>query len=261
MTTKNYIDEIKLRISRLVAGLDVNDYEIVDMLNNHRLAVQRTTMPYLYNRYGDILELPYNLGVQDLDMINQPYIPDLSYAIYRYPLPTNFIKPINLIVQIGDNVPFIRKQARNISEKEIYSILLNDWLTPTFDQPVYATKQWSVIPATNEPGDNELIVGFAYDPALGEPHTWDGYLQLWYVRALDMLDYDNDMENILSPDLQQLVILEVIKNILQELSPSTDLGMIRRDLQIAYQNLQQNYYIEEAMKVELLESNKQEGAV
>lgn len=262
MTVKNFIDEIKLRLSRIVSGIEVNDYELVDMINNHRLAVQRATIPYLYNRYGDIINIPFNAGTLDTDMINQNYVAGINYVVYQYNLPDNFIQPINLIFQhrINDNET-IRREARQISEREIYTVLLHDWIQPSYDNPVYATKQYSVTIAPELPGSNKLIVGFTYDSNLGDPTTWLGGWQLWYVRALDMLDYDNDLEFTLSPDLEQLVILEVIKNILQDISPTTDLSMIRRDIQMAYQNLQQNYYIEEAMKVQLLESTKTGGGI
>jgi hypothetical protein len=249
MKAKEYIDEIKLRLDRMVVGLTIDTFELLHELNAARREVQIRLLPFLGNRFGSILKTNFNLASIDTKYIDQNYDPTSQYVVYSFAMPDAFIRPVAVYVD-NDNVIFNRYEARPSTLQELYGAVLNKWMLPRFDDPMYAYVYHS-----NNLKEIKIAIGNAPYVAT-EVAAGRLVLEIWYVRALDLLDINSDVDNLLPLDSQEIVILEVIKRVMQKYMPTTDIGLLRRKLQNSYQLNNQNYYEEEAMKVEVLQENK-----
>jgi len=252
MILAEYIDFLKIRLKRYFAGAVVSDVSISNYINTARRKVQNYVLPFMSDRFGNVINIPFNNGVQDPTIQNIQY-GTRAYQVFIYGMPADLLSIDNVYMMWQGASVLYKKQCRQSSKREVYTISIHDWNVPTIDSPIFAY-EYDVFARTIL-----LYIGATFDQATMTSLTnLNATLQVWYVQALLELTEPTDMELYLSPELQELVILEAIKNLLIDYYPSVNLNLINQELMSAFETLMTAYQLDVQTQVEELSTMKKE---
>ena len=73
MILAEYIDFLKIRLKRYFAGAVVSDVSISNYINTARRKVQNYVLPFMSERFGNVINIPFNNGAQDPTIQNIQY--------------------------------------------------------------------------------------------------------------------------------------------------------------------------------------------
>lgn len=250
MTLPQYIDEIKLRLIRLMVVMEMNDSELIMYINQARQDVQRLTIGSHRERYGKSTFV--TAGVVDpVYSIQRPYGQSQA-LVYACRLPTEFIEMWAVTYQVGE---LQRTEARRYDMRELYTIGMHNWNMPTPLRPIYSVLDNY---ANNLPDSTML---FSIGQALNE----EASIQIWYtaaVQGLDLYDagfnYGADNDISIPTELDELVVLYAMRTVMQRIEAPAAAAAIQSQIGMHEQAIVASYQTEKLKVTSLLPS---QGAI
>lgn len=203
-TAKEYIDDVKLRCSRLSVNLELDDPTILTFINASRKRVQQSTIALYPERYGKIVRLDVADAVVSTN--SYAYNPTYGYIIniYSFALPNDFIDAhvVKLRYKLNGtfqdtaytNVTF-NNEARRYDKRELYKLLTQTHNRPTILAPAYAIERNIVtvsagVESNSGSGYSLLLAGL--DTASGylpDEAAYDsGEIEVWYTALVSDLE-------------------------------------------------------------------------
>ena len=241
-----YIDEIKLRLIRLMVVMEMNDSEFVMYVNQARQDVQRLTLHSHRERYGKICQLSVGT-IDQIYSIRRPYTaPQIPLVAFQ--LPVDLIEIFAVQYSEGE---LLTTEARRYDLRELYNVGMHSWNYPTRYRPVY-----TII-------DNYPL----YAPlstmlfSAGQDTQADADITIWYtaaVQGLDLYDagfnYGVDNDITIPMELEELVILYAMRSVMQRIEAPSALQSIIQAIALHEQAIQSGYKVEQLKISSLLPS-------
>jgi hypothetical protein len=243
-TAQGYIDEVKLRISRLGVVSSLNDPFVLTCINRARHEVQKNTLTLYPERYGKILNLA-TFANDAYSEINLPASNKVVGVIY-YTLPDDFIEPYVVLLKWGGNV----SEARQVAKRELFNVGKNAWNYPTSGRPVCATERY------NNAGVWEWRL-YVSDVSAIANYSVD----LWYVAAIDEIENADvadldDTEVTIPPNIEELVLLYSMLYCLENINIEWAYQSIGAEIKIAESVISQDYMLKEVLQEQKLPSKE-----
>lgn len=251
---KEFVDDLRLRLSRLDVKLEIDDAVLLTILNAARKKTQTLTLALHPERYGRIMNIP----LADFTLIPEDVVTNFTHGedinVWWYELPTDFIDAHVVILrfkvdgdieELGgtyDNVIF-NFEARRFDKKELFGVQEQSWNRPTYVTPVYAIER-NIVSVTagasaNTGNDHYLLIS-GLDTATGTIMDFmeSGEIEIWYTAMVPELElYPNplgtisDLELAISIEFEELTMLTAMIGCLQKIRASQELiGELRSEL-------------------------------
>jgi len=281
---KEYIDDIKLRCSRLSVNLELDDPTILTIINAARKKTQQATLALFPERYGKIVLL--DVADLVLDTRSSGFNPTHNYQIdvYSIPLPTDFIDAhvVKLRFQLDGEFPVdsgvthtnttYNMEARRYDKRELYKVLMQSHNRPTIYSPIYSIERNPVSvsngTATNTgTGYNLLIAGL--DTASGylfsEPEyvADTGRIEVWYTALVSELEEfptlgaPADQEVTIPAEFEEMVMLNAMVACMQKVRAAEQItGEVLMELQEYEQEVMSAYTVTKQKAGTLLPSRE-----
>ena len=247
---KEYIDDIKLRLSRLDVKLELDNPSILTILNAARKTVQASTLALYPERYGKVVRIDFGnlVAVTDGEVVNP--ITSVNIEQYTAPLPDDFIEAHVVIMRyvlngnltgIGlgtyTNVTFNR-ECRRFDKRELFNIQQQSRNQPTILAPVYAIERnvvsFTAGVATAAVANYNLIIsgvnfGTGSDTLIATATS--GELEVWYTAMVPELEEFisttpgalSDIELSIPVEFEELIIAHAMIGCLRKVRNSQKL--------------------------------------
>ena len=211
MLCRQYVDEVKLRLTRIGVTVDLSDSEIITYINRARRSVQMVVLPIFEQRFGAFISIPLTNAAQDVMSTVPANYTGEPVNIFRTNIPI-LIDVISAYITWTDPNGIIkRREARRVSKKEMHTINNHSWNLPSIDRPVYAIEMKTLEATPGQTGGWAIYLGGLEDtPTTTILTQANPTFELWYTAPLADFQSLNEMENILSPDLEELAILQTM---------------------------------------------------
>lgn len=265
MTAQQYVDEVKLRLSRTDIVLELNDPLILSYVNKARREVQRATLDIIPERYGEVynvnlLQVLYDQG----EVINTYSGRDIR--VITLALPDDIIDVYTALLYYkmdassawAPDVTY-KAEARRMTKTEMYNVLMHSWNTPSIYRPVYAVER-SVVNGVY--GYWMFISGFDVEAGVT---LWDIAnsirSEIWYIKALDDLETYNaaggvDNEPVIPADIEEVVVYYAMLYCLQNIKEIDSVQSVAADLEQLISVISQNYTLTEQRQLQMLPSKE-----
>lgn len=256
MTIKEYIDEVKIRLTRIGVARDIDDIFLATYINRARQQAQRFVMPITPDRYGKVRR--YNLTglANDIDQPTSYVGKDVQY--WRLDLPDDFLDVHSCIVewQLASNSTIYRAEARQATKFEMYNSAMNPYTSPMRIRPVYILENVLNDPVVmNDPGKTILISAGDNDSL--ELDTNYIECQLWYVHSLYNLDYWlNDNDQVTPYYLEELVINFAIQMALRNINDEKALDAVDAEVKALEKLVKELYIVKTDMVQQFMPSKE-----
>ena len=208
MTARQYIDEIKLRLTRIGVVTKINDAEILTRVNRSRRAIQMMAMPVFEQKFGAYAILP--IATITADSTSSAPVNNFGSVanIYRVPLGFPIIDVISAsIVWTDTSGQILRRECRKVAKREMNTVNYHAWNCPTIDRPIYALEsKYREATPTQLAGQTLYLGGLEDSPATTILSMTNPSVELWYVAPLSDFAQLNELEAVLSPELEELAI-------------------------------------------------------
>lgn len=248
MTIKEYIDEIKIRLSRIGITRDLDDMTLATYVNRARQQVQRFVMPITPDRYGK----RKTFTIDGTTSEDNDYKVSIGYSnktvdYWRFPLPDDYIDAEVCILEWEIDEVIYRSEARQATKFELFNNSVNAFNVPSNHRPVYTTE--NLLAHSN----------------LGYPLTWSGKhfyispgnitdliakatnikVELWYKHSIYDLDYWlNDNDQVTPYYLDELVINFACQLCLRNISDERSIDSVEAESGILKKMIQELYTVQ-----------------
>lgn len=226
-TAQQYIDDVKLRLSRYDAALSLDDATLEMLVNRSRLDVQMATLQMFPERYareytlaGVPVQVPeYNVTVTDSNGSS-------TKTVWRLALPNDLVHDV--VVFYNDAISGTRHMCRKLNKRELYPIMKSGSTTPVPFSPIYCVERDVTT------GSNWIFLSIGSTPI--QPNEF----VIWYLARLPYIQSFNaaqtaDLEIRIGYDVQELVVKTTLLKALEllELNSGTQDIAMEIELQIA----------------------------
>lgn len=261
MTTKEYIDEIKLRLNRTEVQLQMDDPQILTYINMARRQIQRLTMGLFPERYGQKVTINLITGsTLEVDWAMASNYINMPANVWSASLPTDFITPVLVILHWVNTVSGVtyRSEARQMTKTEMFNIQQSAWDSPNIWDPVYTIDRDMIL---SQGGDvykiyiSGLELGNTTLQTLFDISTTVN-LEVWYVGAIMNLDW-LDTELTIPPDFEELVIYYAMTYCLLNMNDNQAIVLVEAERDNLEKMLQQNYELDKLKKVVFIPSKEE----
>lgn len=241
MTAIDYIEEIKLRLSRFDVIKHLNDLLILSYINKGRQQAQRFTLESMPERYARISTFAIGTAAvyTTTDYRGKPV------NLFPVALPNDFLKAYRVILNYTlNNVPK-SWEARYYTVNEIYNTNVLSVNPPMPYAPVYT------VTANNDTNYNILISGLDIPPNSTIFATL-GYTniscEVWYTAAISEIEYrtagnTTDNEVTLPVPLEELVINYAMYHCLRHVNHQAGIELLIKEIRLLESLITQNYEI------------------
>lgn len=248
-TAKEYIDDVKLRCSRLSVNLELDDPTILTFINASRKRVQQSTIALYPERYGKIVRL--DLGNAVASTNSYAFNPTYGYVIdvYSIPLPTDFIDAHVVILRFVldgifqdttyDGITF-NNECRRFDKRELYKVLTQTHNRPTIISPAYSIERNIVnvsagVETNSGTGYNLLIAGLTTSAGslMSESAFVSGEVEVWYTALISELEefpsatpgVVSDREVTIPAEFEELVMMHSMVMCMQKVRAADTITM------------------------------------
>jgi hypothetical protein len=248
-TAKEYIDDIKLRCSRLSVTLELDDPTILTFINASRKRVQQSTIALYPERYSKIVKLDITNAVPSAN--SYAYNPTYGYTIniYSLDLPDDFIDAhvIKLRYKLNGtfqstaftNVTF-NNEARRYDKRELYKLLTQTNNRPTILSPAYAIERNIVTVSAgveSNSGNGYVLLLAGLDTSNGylpdEVAYVSGEVEVWYTALVsDLEEFPSatpgvvaDREVTIPAEFEELVMMHTMVACMQKVRAAEAITM------------------------------------
>lgn len=248
-TAKEYIDDIKLRCSRLSVTLELDDPTILTFINASRKRVQQSTIALYPERYSKIVKLDITNAVPSAN--SYAYNPTYGYTIniYSLDLPDDFIGAhvIKLRYKLNGtfqstaftNVTF-NNEARRYDKRELYKLLTQTNNRPTILSPAYAIERNIVTVSAgveSNSGNGYVLLLAGLDTSNGylpdEVAYVSGEVEVWYTALVsDLEEFPSatpgvvaDREVTIPAEFEELVMMHTMVACMQKVRAAEAITM------------------------------------
>lgn len=268
MDMKGYVDEVKLRLSRLDTAIKLDDPLIATYINRARREVQRMSIAIMPERYGKV-QTAFILPTYYEQAELLTTYSGTAARMLKIGLNDEFIEPVVVILQYtmstgqsNAGVTF-RSEARRMTKQEMYSIQKHAWNSPVDGRPVYSVER----PLD---GTNQSWVLYLSGLDLSDGNTLFDVaealvLEVWYVSALNDLEFYNptvasntDEEQTIPPELEELVVYYAMAYCLRNINMAQAFPSVEADIRMFEDTLKLNYQVDKIQNSIMLPS-KEEG--
>lgn len=248
-TAKEYIDDVKLRCSRLSVNLELDDPTILTFINASRKRVQQSTIGLFPERYGKIIRL--DLANAVISTNSYALNPTFAYVIdvYSLALPTDFIDAHVAILRYKLNGTFqstaytnvtFNNECRRFDKRELYKVLTQTHNRPTILSPIYSIERNIVgvsagVETNSGTGYNLLIAGLttAAGSLMSESAYVSGEVEVWYTALVSELEefpsatpgVVADTETTIPAEFEELVIMNSMVMCMQKVRAADTITM------------------------------------
>ena len=259
MTSREYIDEIKVRMLRENVSMAFNDLTVLDYINEARRQVQLDVVPVMPERYARVTTQVF---VKDevidyrVNNTNLPY----TTRVYQAPLPDGFIEIYQTIVKWTDSSGVTYFPAcRQITKQEMFAIQLQSINRPTTSEPVYCIER-------NQSANSWVIYlsGLDFDATNSIFEETNPELITWHTEAVPDLDLwdntpvgnaDNDIATPL--DLEELIINYTLRALYEVLNATEALPSVDMQIKTLLNRVNGTYMIEKQEEAAALPSKEE----
>ena len=258
MICRQYIDEVKLRLSRIGVVTKINDAEILTYVNRARRAVQMLTLPIYEQRFGAFVQIPIATITADTTSSAPVNYFGRATNIYRVPLGVPVIDIISAYISWTDtNNTIVRRETRRIAKKEMHSINYHSWNLPSIDRPVYAleTKQAEATPGQFA-GDTIYLGGLEDTLTTTILTQANPMFEMWYTAPLADFQAWNEVEPVLSPDLEELAIIQTMLYCLSNFQYIAQKQVVQADFELFKNIALSNYDMMKNKPIQVLPSEE-----
>lgn len=262
MTGRQYIDEVKLRLARHQVLRDLNDPQLLTFVNNGRRAVQQFTMALYRERFGKIYRAAITQAEDTVSRSEHGYLPGVTQNVYMFDLPSDFMEwevAILMWVDATTGVTY-RRPIREVTKQELFSAQTHSWSGGTTWSPLFTvdrqinrtgvaggTYPWVLYLSGLNKSDGTTL----FDDASSVQ------VEVWYVAALDWLEYaDDDVQ--LQDDMEEFVVYYAMLEALELHQDVKTYNSVVQDLQGMQQQIKINYELKKQKHSSLLPSKEGE---
>lgn len=240
MTAKEYIDDLKLRLTRYQVGHDLSDEMLLSFINKARASVQRVLLPMYPERFSTIISIPHTPASlnQDLSLTTVETLGYTNINVYTYVMPNWFIDAYEVIIQWTDQEQnIVQSHCRRHNLNEMYGLYSNSW-----NQPMISTYTY----ALEDNGVNTLMHIAGLD-AIGLVLQTDVVINIFCTAALSDLEHitagalANDTETVIPSFAEELVVTEALLYCFEVLNNKIALDGLRMEKQRLERSLILNY--------------------
>lgn len=256
MTCRQYIDEVKLRLTRIGIVTKINDGEILTYVNRARRAVQMLVLPIYEQRFGAYVQIPIATITADTTASAPANYFGRAINIYRVPLGIPVVDIISAYVSWTDaNGVVVRREARRVAKKEMHTINYHSWNLPSIDRPIYAleTKQAEATPGQFS-GDTIYLGGLEDNLTTTILTQTAPMFEMWYTAPLADFQAYPEVEAVLSPDLEELAILQTMLYCLSNIQYIAQKQVVQTDFELFKNIALSNYDMMKNKPIQVLPS-------
>jgi hypothetical protein len=253
MDAKDYVDEVKLRLSRHDVALDLDEPTVLMYVNEARQAVQRSTMNFYPSNYGKRFNMTAGAGGANWTLGRSVGFSARGATItvesYKATLPTDVIDLVSVQTQHTIQVQVTNPnpppatitqaqtrtyEARRVDFREMFNVMQHSFNRPTPQTPIYAIETNTVT------GDKVLHLSVGQGKAQNGAGTG---VVIWYVAALAPLDLTPNptIEMYIPWQFQEMVVMGAMVSCLQRIQANDHLPSVKAELQ-AYESLKADLY-------------------
>ena len=275
---KQFVDEVKLRLSRHNVVLSLGEPDILMLVNEARRDVQLSTMGLFREFFGKVLRLDTFTIDADLATANQTL--GRTVNVWRTVMPIDFIDTyvVNLRYQLNGtiaefggasytNVTF-DAPCRRVNKRELFGVQGQSWNTPTLHHPIYAVeKKLTDLANPYSPNYIMYLAGLDVD---GTTTIFDVaeadsvMIEMWYVAALPALEEQPSLVPGSVPDtelaiphaFEELVILNAMMLCLQKTDNQEAMASVKADQDMMMMLIEDQYNVSRQKRSMLLESRQ-----
>jgi hypothetical protein len=229
---QQYVDDVRLRLSRYDISAEVDNGMLEMLVNRARHDVQLATLwvfPERYARETTIAAAPS--AVANYATTSPTLAGSVTNAVYEVALPSDFIEEVQVFIK-DDSTNFWA--ARKLNKRELFQIMRNVWNCPTLQNPIYYVER--------SPGDATYTIG----ASKGATAVATNDIKLWYLAKLPYLQLFGtggaaDPEVRIGYDCQELVVTLATLKTCQALQFSDALPTITGDIDLNIYILEEMY--------------------
>jgi len=280
---KEYIDDLRLRLSRLDVKLEIDDSTLLTVLNAARRRTQTLTLSLYPERYGRVMTLDITT---DLNLIPEDEVLNATHNdtinVYYAVLPPDFIDAQAVILRYNmdgtawgvtyDNVTFSH-EARRFDKRELYGIQEQSWNRPTYTAPVYGIERNIITVTGGAPaisGNNYYLLFAGLSD--GNQTIMDisafqhGRVEVWYTALVPDLELFpsgspgtvSDLELAIPIEFEELTMLNAMVSCLQKVRNAEQLLIDARGELAEWEGLVSEMYSVGKLKESTLLPSKEE---
>lgn len=260
LNARQYIDEVKLRLSRHNVTLELDDPTICTFVNRARREVQYSTLGLLPECYGKIVQL--SALVQDSSLSQTNTTHNRPTTVYRVSLPLDFIEPTvvmlrytltGVIASLGRtfNGETYDYEARRVDKRELFGVQMQSWNQPSIIAPVYVVEKKLVDLAAGALANPILYLGgLDIDNATTLVDVADRVVvEVWYTAALPDLELvpslapgaPPDQELALPMEFEELVVYNAMIDCLQKIGAQSAIPSVKAELELLQSLVEDTY--------------------
>lgn len=233
---QQYVDEVKLRLSRYAVNMELDEGSLEMIVNRARRAVQRATMPLFPERYSAILNLtgvPGNtsVAVPEYTVTVVRGATSVTNTMWLLNLPADFVQAEVVLISTAEGARF---ESRQVTKKELATTMRNVHTQPTPRSPIYCIEK--------NPNNSQYQI-YA---SKGAAQVTVSDVQIWYLKALKHLQLDDgtgnpDNEVVMSYEFEEFVVYQAMLDALKKTSFNNAKQIIGSEIEMQISSLQQQY--------------------
>lgn len=241
MNTKEYLDELMLRLGRFDVISELNEPLMLSYLNKGRQQAQRFTLEYMPERYSRVSR--FSIGQTPVSTYTTRDFYGTTIGLYPVDLPSDFINPFRVILKYELQGRPYSFECRYYTLSEVYNANVLSINPPKYFSPIYTVQ------ANNDNEYKILIAGL--DLSAGKSIFEDGRYtniecEVWYTCAIGELELRNqnndiDVEVTLPIGVEELAIEYAMYHCLRHVKHVEGMSLLMQEIQLLEQMLNQNY--------------------